>query len=296
MMNAGAAAATNGYLSHYTQGQYAPFVEGYRTAGTDPVSILDICHPPGHYPDPPVPELVLISVHECDGPTRLDFGAGRYVGPAPAGSLVLAPPDTATDVLIESRHRIRATVLPLGKVAALIGTSGASLADFGPLHEKPFRSTFLSNLCDRLWREAANDNPHGDLFADGALVTIAASLLGLAHRSLAPPPSGLSSERLRRVQDYVHAHLADNLTLTDLAAVACLSPYHFARAFKASTGASPLAFVLARRVERARDLLARSDLPLAQVAYACGFASQAHFSTVFRKHTGATPGQYRRDC
>lgn len=86
---------------------------------------------------------------------------------------------------------------------------------------------------------------------------------------------------------------------TALAAVADLSPYHFARAFKRSVGSSPHRYVLRRRIERAKYHLAAGELSLAAVALACGFGSQSHFSAHFRAATGLTPRQFgscRQNC
>jgi AraC family transcriptional regulator len=74
--------------------------------------------------------------------------------------------------------------------------------------------------------------------------------------------------------------------------VAGLSPYHFARAFKRSTGFGPYRYVLRRRTERAKRLLAAGNVPLSSVARACGFGSQSHFSARFREMTGLTPRQF----
>ena len=68
------------------------------------------------------------------------------------------------------------------------------------------------------------------------------------------PSSGLSRERLQRVRDYIEAHLDDRLTLTNLAAVACLSSYHFSRSFKLALGVGPRRYVMQRRLERAKCL------------------------------------------
>ncbi|RFB78756.1 AraC family transcriptional regulator [Methylovirgula sp. 4M-Z18] len=102
---------------------------------------------------------------------------------------------------------------------------------------------------------------------------------------------GLAPQMLRRVQDFVAAHLAEPLAIADLAACADLSPYHFARAFKRSTGEAPHAFVTRQRIARAKTLL--HDAPLADVAAACGFASQSHFTARFREATGVTPKVFR---
>jgi len=105
---------------------------------------------------------------------------------------------------------------------------------------------------------------------------------------------GLSPAALRRVQLFIEANLDHAIRLADLAARAGLSAYHFAHAFKTSTGATPRAFVEARRVEHARRLLRESNAPLAQIAIDTGFGTQSRFTTAFRRATGFTPAVYRR--
>jgi AraC family transcriptional regulator len=107
------------------------------------------------------------------------------------------------------------------------------------------------------------------------------------------PSNGLSRERLKRVREYIEAHLDDRLTLTDLAGVACLSPYHFSRSFKQAIGVGPQRYVMQRRLERAKALMRRTNQPLAEIAQRVGFADQSHLTSIFRRETGVTPGRYR---
>jgi len=107
------------------------------------------------------------------------------------------------------------------------------------------------------------------------------------------PSNGLSRERLKRVRDYIEAHLDNRLTLTDLARVACLSPYHFSRSFKQSIGIGPQRYVIQRRLERAKAMIRRTNQPLAEIAQQVGFADQSHLTSIFRRETGVTPGRYR---
>jgi AraC family transcriptional regulator len=107
--------------------------------------------------------------------------------------------------------------------------------------------------------------------------------------------SGLSRERLGRVCDYVEAHLDDRLTVTDLASVACLSPYHFSRCFKHAAGVGPQRYVLLRRLDRAKALMRRTNKPLALIAQKAGFVDQSHMTSVFRREIGVTPGLYRAE-
>jgi AraC-like DNA-binding protein len=105
---------------------------------------------------------------------------------------------------------------------------------------------------------------------------------------------GLPPATLRRIREYVDTHLDQNIELESLAATAELSLYHFARTFKQSEGTTPHAFVLERRLARARELLARTDLSLSEVAFAVGFADQSHFTRRFRQMVGVSPGQFRK--
>jgi AraC family transcriptional regulator len=109
------------------------------------------------------------------------------------------------------------------------------------------------------------------------------------------PSNGLSRDRLKRVQDYIEAHLDDRLTLTELAGVACLSPYHFSRSFKQATGVGLHHYVMQRRLERAKTLMRRTNQPLALIAQEAGFADQSHLNSAFRREIGVTPGQFRAE-
>ena len=103
----------------------------------------------------------------------------------------------------------------------------------------------------------------------------------------------LPRPRLRRVTEYITTHLEEDLTLARLGAVACMSPYHFARLFKRSTGLPPHRFVVRARVDHAAVLLAAPVLRIAEISRAVGFCSPSHFSAVFRRIMGVTPRAYR---
>jgi AraC family transcriptional regulator len=103
----------------------------------------------------------------------------------------------------------------------------------------------------------------------------------------------LPRARLRAVVEYIEEHLAASPTLGQMAAVAQLSPYHFARQFKSAIGLPPHQFVIMRRVERAKLLLQGGDLPLAEVAAHAGFSDQSVFCLHFKRLVGVTPRQFR---
>jgi AraC family transcriptional regulator len=103
----------------------------------------------------------------------------------------------------------------------------------------------------------------------------------------------LPGSRLRRVTEYIRAHLDHDLTLAQLGAVIYMSPYHFARLFQHSTGLPPHRFVVRARIDHAASLLAAPELSIARIAQAVGFRTPSHFSTVFRRLMGVTPRAYR---
>jgi AraC family transcriptional regulator len=99
--------------------------------------------------------------------------------------------------------------------------------------------------------------------------------------------------RLGQVIEYIHAHLDAELSIVELARIAQTSPFHFARHFRASIGLTPHQYVVERRIELAKWLLAGRNRSIADVAYASGFATQAHLTAVFRRLVGVTPRAYR---
>jgi transcriptional regulator GlxA family with amidase domain len=104
---------------------------------------------------------------------------------------------------------------------------------------------------------------------------------------------GLPPGAMHRVREHVEAHFSETIDLAELAAIAGLSVFHFARQFKQSAGITPHHYLVERRVERAREMLARTDLSLSEIAIATGFSDQSHFARHFRQMLGMTPGQFR---
>jgi AraC family transcriptional regulator len=125
-----------------------------------------------------------------------------------------------------------------------------------------------------------------------------ALLLYLARRygrpAVSPQRIGLPGARLRRISDFIDAHLDATIRIADLAQLADLSEGHFHRAFRATTGQTPLDFIHARRVAAAKHALVRSEASVTQIALDVGFQSPTHFARVFRAATGQAPSDYRR--
>jgi AraC family transcriptional regulator len=160
-----------------------------------------------------------------------------------------------------------------------------------------FQDPLLMQIGFTLWRELEEHSPAGKLYAQTAAQMLAVHLLRhytSVGEHIKEPAQGLSQQQMRRLTDFVQAHLGQDLSLEALAQQTGFSPYYFARLFRQTTGASPHQFVMQQRIERAQHLLKKTDTPLAQVALESGFANQSHLSHAFKRYLGLTPRAYRQ--
>jgi AraC family transcriptional regulator len=167
-------------------------------------------------------------------------------------------------------------------------------------YEGGFRDPVIETIGRTMAAELNDPSPMAGLLVETMAAALGVYILrnfsGLSPASHAPASTKgtLDGRRLARVLAFIDAHLDGEVTLEELAREACLSRFHFARAFKAATGASPHRYILRRRLERAKSLLTTGRPSLAEVALACGFSSQAHFSTSFKQATGVSPKHFRQ--
>jgi AraC family transcriptional regulator len=158
-----------------------------------------------------------------------------------------------------------------------------------------FEDRLLRSLAEALFAERRSGGIGGALYREVISETIALHLLRTCCAvGELPAPGRLAPAALRRVRELVEAELESELRLDDLARAAGLSRAHFARAFRQATGETPHAYLRRRRVERARRLLADTQLDVAAIAGLTGFSSPSHLGRVFKSVTGVTPGAYRR--
>ncbi|HWK95359.1 MAG TPA: AraC family transcriptional regulator [Pseudolabrys sp.] len=229
-------------------------------------------------------------------------GAGQFQQTTPkTGTLWLCPIGVAED-------SIRITA-PLPEILHLyVGPEQfRHLSDLSSRRVVPDEIFYLADVEDelvrqigyRVARELDQESAGGNLLIEQLSLSLLTHLVGSysSHGRLRAPdrgPGALDGRRLARVLDCIEENLGSDLTLESLAEVACLSRYHFARAFRDATGVPPHRFISARRLDHAKQLLGGTSLSLAEVAFACCFSSQASFTRAFHKRVGMAPGEYRK--
>jgi len=169
----------------------------------------------------------------------------------------------------------------------------ASLAFASPNAGAP--PSMLAELLDQAQRTLDHDLDA----ARDVIARLSALLAGEPERAndrRRPDPrgAGLAPWRTKRLEAFIEANLDRTITIESLAGLVRLSCGHLSRAFKDTFGVSPHAHVMGRRVVRAKGLMLATREPLSRIAFACGFADQAHFSRLFRQSTGCSPNSWRR--
>ena len=161
-----------------------------------------------------------------------------------------------------------------------------------PLHMEPL-SIVLSKLLDAAAKALDVDHEQSRALLRRASTLLQSGAEPCDLTARAPARAALAPWLAKRVERHIDDNLERSLRLGELAKVAGLSNSYFSRAFKGAFGEPPHAFILRRRVARARMEMLGGEEPLAQIAVACGFADQAHLARIFRRETGSAPSAWR---
>jgi AraC family transcriptional regulator len=203
--------------------------------------------------------------------------------------LCIVPAGMACDVVVEEAGPLLVLALDESwrdRVRAVLGHAPEIRAP----HVGP--DPFVRRIADLLAVGGA-DEPWSAAIAEDLAVHLA---MRHGRPAEAAAYAGLAPHRLQRVLALIEERLADPMPVHDLAAAVGMSPYHFARMFKQSTGQPPHHYITWQRMDRAKELLARSPFPLAEIAARVGYRTQAHFTGVFHARVGITPRAYRLRC
>jgi AraC family transcriptional regulator len=243
---------------------------------------------------------VAIAMHGCSGLVVRKGVSEQHETRSRPGTIWLAPAGVKEEISIAGAHE---QVLHLYMPQQPFN----SLASDDTFRPDPYSLRYLSDIQDDMIREIGRailselvaESSAGRMFVEAAALALAARL---AHSYAEPAPSRpqrfgshrFDEIRLGRVLNYIAENLDRDITIAQLASVACLSPSHFASMFSRSIGVAPYRYVSQQRLESAKMMLADGKRSLSDIAFSCQFSSQTSFNRAFLRAIGVTPGEYRR--
>ncbi len=259
--------------------------------------------PAGRIEVPPAHHLIHFLL---DGRVSLRVsGAGldRVVRAGP-GSITIIPTGGRYAFLSDGPSRsVICSIDPDEMIALVAPELAGAAAEFAILTHVGIADSQLWYFGEALSRELADpEHMANSLYVQSLHIGLTIQLLrrytplGRRSGSRCALATRLTNDRQARAKAYIEEHLADGSSLDAVAAAVGVSPFHFARMFKASVGLTPHQYRTQARVDRAKQLLEPGGLSLVQVALDVGFSSQSHLTAVFRKAVGLTPAVYRRRC
>lgn len=225
-------------------------------------------------------------LYSATGTRRVRFSTVGQTSILPAGQIIAASAEREIEYL-----SLFISPALFGRVAEEAGLGG----EVELIENCGARDPIIKQIGLALMAESQSQQPAGRLYAESLGNVLAVHLLRhySSRRPVETKSGGLAGHRLRRVREFVRENLSRDLGLMEIAEVADLSPFHFARAFKQTMGLTPHQYLTNQRIEQAKRLLDTTDLPLVQISLAAGFKNQSHFTTIFRRLTSMTPGAYR---
>jgi AraC family transcriptional regulator len=247
---------------------------------------------------PPLSQHMLILMTKSPAKMRLRHGGGKRDIPPPAGAIAVIPVGSEAEVCWQGTADCLHIYLD-PKLTARVATTSLEL-DVSHTAIPPLDSLILPELRATMLAvdaELTTGGLGGPLMIESLANILAVRLLryvfGLRRR-VTRTDGVLTRRKLTTIVDYIMANLHRSPTLEEMAALVSLSPYHFARKFKAATGLPPHQFLITRRVERAQRILrGRGSLNLAEVAIGVGFSDQSQLCFHFKRIAGVTPGRFR---
>ncbi len=283
------------FAQWYSKGPHASHVRTMKSPGGT-LDLLDVQRPPGDMSRPALPDIVLMEDMLGGSHVMGDLGGGRFDVTTAKGTLGLAAPGFATTVSNDKSHRFRSLAFPLAQWQGVLdeAAEGRFSFDTSCIFGRVFDSSAIRSAIRNLWALCEEERAPSRLLARAAGCEILAELCRLGGTPFAPTKGGLAPWAERRSLELMRARFSEDISLDELAAEAQLSPFHFARMFKQSVGVPPRVYLTRMRIEKACELLERTDLPITEIAFEVGYSSNQVLARVFLKHRRMSPTDYRR--
>ncbi|WP_300057418.1 helix-turn-helix domain-containing protein [uncultured Roseobacter sp.] len=281
---------------YYRNSEYAEFPQEHRTGGSLGLRMMHAKQEPFDLIGSALPDLVVVlSRMENISKLLFDHGDGEKCFSRNANGAAevvnVSPLMVEERIFVSDSHEVITAALSGSIAHALLNQHGVSPSNYLRFVGNIVPDATVIRVMKTLWRETAGDTNYNSLYVDGLTLQLLSHLCD--DHALSSVDNERTDNRIIRVIDYIEAHLADALSVTELGAIATMSAGHFSRCFKATTGEPVWTYVQRRRCERAKDLLLHSREPLAEISYRTGFANQAHMTTSLKDRYGATPGVIR---
>ncbi len=214
-----------------------------------------------------------------------------------AGDVIITPAGPPKHWRHENEVEFIAVRMPPSFLQRIVDDErGAAKRHTGLLDNFQTRDAHIEQLVKRLLGESMTKAFASKTYAEALATELGVHLLRnycVTNRFVAGHSHGLPIYKLRRATEFIEDNLREDLTLDRISEALAMSPGHFAHAFKQTTGLAPHHYVVERRIDCAKGLLRKSELPIAEIAHRVGFRNQSHFSFAFRRATGVTPRQFR---
>lgn len=242
------------------------------------------------------PQLTVFLPHALT-PVKCEMrlAGSKIIAEMTEGLVSIAPPGVPRSGKIDGSGEVTAIFIDPVKIAE-IATAQVEFESFEILPQFAIHDSLVYQLGTALDAELLSDWPSPRVYAESLGTALAAHIMMKYSNKTATPPRGnsLSRTQLRRSIEFIHENLHADISLAEIAAIANMSKYHFAKSFRRAIGIAPHQYLVKLRMEKARILLTSDDLSVEEIANRVGYSDKSHFAAQFLKIVGTTPNRYRR--
>ncbi len=251
---------------------------------------------PHEAPEHAYPQLAVFIPHATK-PVKLEMrlAGSKMIAELSEGCVTIAPPGVPRSTKLEGSGEVTAIFLDPFTIAET-ARAYIDIESFEIVPQFAIHDGLVHQIGSALDSEMLSDWPAPRIYAESLAAALTAHILAKYSVKISPqsPHIRLSRTQLRRSMDYIHENLHSDVSLSEIAAAANMSKYHFAKSFRQAIGIAPHKYLVKVRMEKARNLLSSDDLSIEEIANRVGYADKGHFSAQFLKIVGITPHRYRR--
>lgn len=286
---------TNSFTEWYSDSHEATYVRTRKSPG-GLLDLVDLARPAGDMSHPALAELVLYQDQLGGGQVSANAGGGFFSVKSEQGAFFLAAPNFAQTVMVDRSHQVRSLSFSLTQWQTMLdeAAGGQFSVESLNLYRGSFHSPVIRSALQNLWVLSEEEGVPSRLLVRAAGCEILAELCRLGGAPLETVNGGLAPVIQRRSLEAMRTRMSEDLSLDELAADAGLSVFHFARMFKQSLGVPPRVYLTQLRMERAIELLQKTELTITQIAQEVGYSSSQVLARIFLKHYHRSPTEYRR--